>query len=80
MHDGCSGSFQDGKQVVDKVRAMGFNIQPMPVPLEIKCVECDQVFEMEKFEDKCPNCNMVYGVTPCHSDDPANVQAAGKNY
>lgn len=80
MHDGCTGSFQNGKQVVDKVRAMGFNIQAMPAPLKIKCIDCNETFEMEKFEDKCPNCSMVYAVTPCHSHDPAHVQAAGKNY
>ena len=80
MHDGCAGSFENGKQVVDKVRQMGFSEQPMPMPLEIKCVECEETFEMENFEDKCPKCNMIYGVTPCHAFDPANVQAAGIGY
>ena len=80
MHDGCSGSFDNGKQVVNKVRQMGFSEQPMPMPLEIHCVECDKTFEMENFEDKCPHCNMVYGVTPCHAFDPSNVQAAGVDY
>ena len=47
---------------------------------EIKCVECEETFEMENFEDKCPKCNMVYGVTPCHAFDPANVHAAGVDY
>ena len=80
MHDGCAGSFVNGKQVVDKVRQMGFNIQPMPMPLDIKCVECDDTFEMINFEDKCPKCNMVYGVTPCHAFDPGNVMPAGVDY
>ena len=80
MHDGCAGSFENGKQVVDKVRQMGFAEQPMPMPLEIKCVECGETFEMESFEDKCPKCNMVYGVTPCHAFDQTNVQAAGVDY
>jgi len=31
-------------------------------------------------EDKCPNFAMVYGVTPCHSHDPAGVKAAGIDY
>lgn len=35
MHDGCSGSFGDGKAVVDKIRAMGFAPQFMPIPLQI---------------------------------------------
>ncbi len=80
MHEGCSGSFTDGKQVVDKVRMMGFADQPMPMPMEIECVECGGRFEMASFEDKCPECGMVYGVTPCHAFDPANVMAAGKEY
>ena len=80
MHDGCAGTFESGKEVVDKVRQMGFNIQPMPIPLEIKCVECEDSFEMINFEDKCPKCNMVYGVTPCHAFDSANVKAAGIDY
>ncbi len=80
MHDGCSGSFTSGKQVVDKVRMMGFNLQPMPIPLTIGCVECGEDFLMERFEGQCPKCRMVYGVTPCHAFDPANVAAAGIDY
>ena len=80
MHEGCSGSFENGKQVVDKVRMMGFADQLLPMPMEVACGECDGNFEMTTFEDKCPECGMVYGVTPCHAFDPANVMAAGKGY
>lgn len=80
MHDGCGGSFESGKDVVNKIRTMGFDEQYMPMPLTIKCVECDKEFEMETFEGKCPHCNMVYGVTPCHAFDAGNVMAAGINY
>lgn len=80
IHDGCSGSFENGKQVVDKVRMMGFSEQSMPMPMDIECSECGKTFEMETFEDKCPNCNMVYGVVPCHAFDPKNVEAAGIEY
>lgn len=80
MHDGCTGSFTDGKDVADKVRMMGFSNQPMPMPLNIKCENCENEFEMDTFEDKCPVCNMVYAVTPCHAFDPDNVSAAGINY
>ena len=80
MHDGCSGAFSTGGQVVDKVRAMGFHIQPMPLPMSIQCSNCDTVFEMICFEGKCPECRMVYGVTPCHAFDPANVVPAGIDY
>lgn len=79
-HEGCSGTFENGKQVVDKVRMMGFAAQPMPMPLEIKCKECGKTFEMVTFEDQCPHCHMVYGVTPCHAFDPENVQPAGIDY
>lgn len=80
MHEGCSGSFENGKQVVDKIRMMGFANQPMVMPLNIKCEECGEEFIMETHEGKCPKCHMVYGVTPCHAFDPNNVMAAGKNY
>lgn len=80
MHDGCSGSFVDGKQVVDKVRMMGFSQQYMPMPMTVKCGVCDTDFEMETFEAQCPACAAVHGVTPCHAFDPANVMVAGKGY
>ncbi len=80
MHDGCSGSFGNGKDVVDKIRMMGFASQPMPVPMEIECKECGSTFLMETFESHCPDCKMVYGVTPCHAFDPQYVEAAGKEY
>lgn len=79
MHQGCAGSFENGKQVVDKLRMMGFSDQYMPIPFEIEC-ECGETFLMETFESKCPKCSMVYGVTPCHAFDVKNVMAAGKDY
>lgn len=79
MHDGCSGSFTNGKQVVDKVRIMGFSEGALPMPLPINC-SCGHSFTMEFFEDACPSCNMVYGVTPCSCHDPSKVQAAGIDY
>jgi len=80
MHDGCSGSFTDGKQVVDKVRMMGFANQFLPVPMTVKCGICEKNFEMETFEACCPECGAVHGVTPCHAFDPLNVMVAGRNY
>jgi len=80
MYDGCSGAFDSGKDVVDKVRAMGFDSQFMPAPADMKCSECGETFLMETFEGKCPNCGMVYGVTPCHAFDIENIKAAGINY
>ncbi|MFV0465636.1 MAG: hypothetical protein ACK5ML_06125 [Lachnospiraceae bacterium] len=79
MHDGCSGSFTDGKQVVDKIRMMGFAGQFMPVPLRITCA-CGETFDMESYEGRCPKCGMVFGVTPCHAFDAENVMPAGVDY
>ncbi len=78
MHDGCSGKFENGKEVLAKVRMMGFSIGYMPMPMLLDC-ECGEEFQMETFEDKCPKCGMVFAVTPCHAFDPANIMAAGKN-
>ena len=80
MHNGCMGSFDNGKQVVDKVRQMGFAAQQVPIPLDMTCVECSNDFTMETFEAACPSCGMIYGVTPCHAFDSANVAAAGVGY
>ena len=80
MHDGCSGSFESGKAIVDKVRMMGFADQFMPVPMEIICTACGSGFLMETFEAKCPDCGSVYGVTPCHAFDPTGVMNAGVGY
>ncbi len=78
MHDGCSGSFKSGEEVLLKVRSMGFAEQPMPMALDITCVECHTEFVMETHEGACPTCQMIYAVTPCHAFDVDNVMAAGK--
>ncbi len=80
MHDGCSGAYESGKQIVDKIRMMGFNTNPLAASLEISCTNCDGVFQMEFMESACPECGMIYGVTPCHSHSPEFVKAAGINY
>lgn len=79
MHDGCSGSFENGKQVVNKLRMMGFSDGAMPIPVEFEC-ECGEHIVMDSFEYKCPKCSMVYGVTPCHAFDLNNIMPAGKDY
>lgn len=80
MHEGCTGSFGDGKAVVDKIREMGFNMRPMPMNIKIKCEECENEFEMTHLETKCPHCNMVYGVTPCSTSKPERILPAGIDY
>jgi len=79
MHEGCSGKVGDGKEVVNKLRMMGFSEGLMPVPAEFDC-ECGEEIIMETFEYKCPKCGMIYGVTPCHAFDVENIKAAGTNY
>ena len=56
MHDGCSGSFNDGIEVVEKLRMMGFSNQPMPVPAVFTCKECNTEIVMDTFEYECPHC------------------------
>lgn len=80
MHDGCSGNYNSGVEVAEKVRAMGFSDQLMPMALDIKCHGCGKELLMETFETKCPECGMVHAVTPCHAFDPENIKPAGINY
>jgi len=80
MHDGCSGSFLNGKQVADQVRMMGFENMPVAGPLELVCVNCRNSFEMNTMLSRCPACDMVYSVTPCHSDSVESVMPAGIGY
>ena len=79
MHDGCGGVREDGKAMVDKVRMMGFRDMPLPVAAQVDC-ECGKAFMMSRFEDRCPECGMVYGVTPCHAGDPTAIRPAGVDY
>ena len=79
MHDSCAGNFESGQDVLNKIRSMGFNTQPMPASLAMKCENCQVAFQMDTFEGQCPDCGMVYAVTPCHVGDPAAVRAAGIN-
>lgn len=78
MHDGCSGKFENGMQVLQKVRMMGFSTGYLPMPMTISCSDCGKDVEMVTFESVCPHCGMVYAVTPCHAFDPDNIMPAGK--
>ncbi|MBS6024384.1 MAG: hypothetical protein KIB00_09880 [Paeniclostridium sordellii] len=81
MSCGCSNTDKnDGRQVVDLVRSKEKGDFPLKTPHEIECVNCKKVFTMSKHVDKCPNCGMTYGVTPCSSMDKNNIKAAGINY
>ena len=79
MHSGCSGKFDDGKQIADKLRMMGFSDGLMPVPAEFDC-ECGMELVMDTFEFTCPSCGLVYAVNHCHAFDVENIKSAGKDY
>lgn len=64
---------------VDKVRRKGVSNEPLPNAFTIEC-SCKESFTMTTHEAKCPNCQMVYAVTPCSNDAVENVEAAGINY
>lgn len=78
-NDGCAPDLTDGRAIVNKVRQVGLSNGMMEQPAIINC-ECGQPFTMKYFEDECPNCGMVYGVTPCSSHDEKNIKAAGIKY
>lgn len=80
MHNGCSGSLDSGKEIVDKIRMMGFNTSPVAAPFSMNCTNCEATFKMETMETVCPSCEMVFGVTPCHSNSAQFVKPAGINY
>lgn len=80
MHDGCSGNFENGQEVVDTVRMMGFAGMPLPIPLPVSCHNCTEGFVLATFEYRCPSCGCVHAVTPCHAFDPDNVVSVGVDY
>ena len=79
MSCGCSNLGNDGKAVVDLVRSKGKADLPLMIQHEIDC-SCGNIFIMKTIIDKCPHCEMTYGVTPCSSRNTENVVAAGIRY
>lgn len=77
MHEGCDGQFDNGRQVAEKVRLMGFDTMPVPAPLSLRCIQCDTAFRMQTMLTRCPKCRMVYAVTPCHAHSAHHVLPAG---
>jgi len=80
MHEGCSGSFENGQELADKVRMMGYHDMPIQSPLDMVCVNCAGSFKMKTMVSFCPACSMVYAVTPCHSNSSDAVMPAGIGY
>ena len=81
MSCGCTNTDKNnGKSVVDLIRSKGKDDFPLRNPHDIVCENCNSTFVMNTHVDSCPNCNMVYGVTPCSSHDKSNIKSAGVNY
>ncbi|MCF7931467.1 MAG: hypothetical protein K9L02_08170 [Acholeplasmataceae bacterium] len=78
-NDGCAPDLNDGKAIVDKVRQVKVGQGILEVPHLMTC-ECGNGFYMVHYEEKCPVCGMVYGVTPCSSHTKENIKPAGINY
>ncbi len=78
-NDGCAPDLNDGKAIVDKVRQVGVKDGLLEISHILTC-ECGNEFTMVHYEEKCPSCQMVYGVTPCSSHDKDNIKAAGISY
>lgn len=81
MSCGCGNiDKNDGKNVVDLIRSKEKENFPLRFSHDIECVSCKNTFTMKTHVDKCPTCNMVYGVTPCSSHDKNNIKYADINY
>lgn len=80
MHGGCFGQFENGREIADKVRMMGYDGMAVPKPLPMNCVQCGTAFFMETMLTACPECRMVYAVTPCHAHSARHVMPAGIGY
>jgi len=78
-NDGCAPDLNDGKAIVNKVRQVRVGDGLLEIPHLIDC-ECGTQFKMVHFEEHCPTCNMVYGVTPCSSHKKEKIKPAGMNY
>lgn len=78
------GPLSEGRELVEFVlNAHGGAIAKAEIPngpLEAKCGGCGEPFSMRTFVEQCPACAGVHAVSPPRSDDPANIQFAGKDY
>lgn len=79
MSCGCGTHEKDGKAIVDRVREIGKADEKLASPHNITC-SCGKTFKMITLVDKCPNCGMTYGVTPCTQEDINKVKPAAINY
>jgi hypothetical protein len=82
--NGSAGPFSEGRELVEFVyNAHDGAIRNLPIssgPLETTCQGCGKPFTLRTYVGKCPNCGGVHAVSPPRSDDPANIQFAGKDF
>ncbi len=69
----CNCSVNNAEEVVNKVMEKGFSNEKMSNSYTLKCT-CGTDVEMETYLTTCPNCNNIFAVTPCQSDDVNNVK------
>ena len=55
--------------VIRTVIEKGFENDLLQNPFPIKC-DCGNQLMMETFISVCPECECVYGLTPCHQNEP----------
>ncbi len=82
--NGTGGPFSEGRELVEFVsKAHGGAVATAPIPnggLKTHCHGCGAKFTLKTFVGKCPECGGVHAVSPPRSDDPSNIQFAGKDY
>jgi len=79
IHHGFIEEFRSEKQVEQKSWRMDVSHQLMPMPMTMTMVfkNGKENSALKSFEDECPDCSMVYAVTPCLAYDPENIMASG---
>ncbi len=67
-----SCTFNNGEEMLAKVRAKGFSKDSMDYTYQLEC-SCGATVEMNTFETKCENCGGIFVVTPCSQDSMDNI-------
>lgn len=68
----CNCTFKTDIEVINQIKEKGFDDLELATKHQINCA-CNQEFIMDKCLVVCPNCQSIYGVTPCKQADIENV-------
>lgn len=68
----CNCNVATAQEVVDKVKTKGVDTVELETTFSLKC-QCGNTVEMTTHLTTCPNCETIFAVTPCKSDDINNV-------